>query len=616
MLIQKIKTIRQLLKATAFLGVVCFLGPDHNLRAEEKLSQSNYQTVLRWGRPAPDSRSEEITLKLAELFKTRASKSLNFSRRNLTSLLEEALPRRLGRLFPFRTTADVPPDFFFENFAPIGFLAGELNTRVPPILSETKTADWLELRSNSPIEPLRELTPHVTLQQGLRALSLQLPWTAEIFSTPWEEKFTNAAEILEAGGVQCRQMITPSNESAKAANPSAGLAPPPHFRCSSPKGRRAPDSGIAKELPRKLGPATPGTAPISFNNQTTFPACLPAGRLQSQSLELIGDEKAGHCFLWRASLDERFHQRSLSSSLICLNSKYKSFQKTRFNNVVAVIPSVRDDQVNIIEAEDGLLTSHRLSLSTLSIKKNKISTSSGQNLRNSQFPRSRTGLYVCKSPSSTSKTLAPFTSPMISASHLEWVYLDDALYSGLRQVRPETDVAWRLRELRDGVIDAEKLNWSQLKYDHPSIISEPSFGCATYRSIDSNCSIRILQTALQISEEFLKGEFDAKQIDLQTQLSVVALVGQSLDKVTRALPDWALNEESLTLLSFFSTRAEALSKQLAKSGVAGVSIPPIGLKQIKPKYYDVNQKSQDYLALKNKIYSASDFWATLKQKPL
>ena len=606
----------QLLKALVFLGVACFLVHSHKLHGDVQTQSAEYATMLRWGRPEPDSRSEEITLRLAELFNSRATQ-LNFSKRNLTSLLEEAFPRRLGRLFPFRTVAYVPSEFFFENFAPFGFLVGELNTRVPPLLSETKTADWLELRSNRPIESLRELTPHVTLQRGLRALSLQSPWANEVFSTLWETKFESAVEIIESGGVQCMQAQQPATSTSKISSPKpAQQALPPHFRCSKPSGKREPDAGIPKQLPRKIGPVGTDSGSVTSNTPPSQPACLPAGRLQSQALELIGDEKAGHCFLWRASLDERFHQRTMRSKLICLNAKYKSFQKTRFNNVVAVIPSARDDQVNIIEAEDGLLTSYRISLATLSVKKNEIFASSGQNLRNSQFPRNRTGLYACKSPASTSKTLAPFASPMLSASHLEWVYLDDAIYSGLRQARPETDVAWRLREVRDGVIDAEKLSWSQLKYDHPSVTAEPSFTCATYRSMDATCALRVLQTSLQVSEEFLKGYFDSKQIDPQIQLSVATIIGQSLEKVTKALPDWALNNESQSLLSFFLDKAHALAKQVEGSEVSGVTFNINGAQKLKPKYYDVDEGSQDYLAIKYKIFSASDFWATLKQKPL
>ncbi|MEY2986884.1 MAG: hypothetical protein RJB13_405, partial [Pseudomonadota bacterium] len=349
---------QQLLKVTALIGVFCFSLEPCSLRADENAHTEKYETILRWGRSGQDSRSEEITLRLAELFNNRAD-AINFSKRNLTSLLEEAFPRRLGRLFPFRTTAQIPKDFFFENFAPIGFLVGELNTRVPPILSETNTAEWLELRSIRPIELIRELTPHVTLQQGLRALSFQSPWSAEVFSALWEDKFQDAAEIIEAGGIRCRQSQTPTSLSVKSAIQKTSQGLPPHFRCGRALGVRDPDGGIPKQLPRKLGLADSVSSTLPSNAQ---PGCLPAGRLPSQALELIGDEKAGHCFLWRASQDERFHQRAMSSKLICLNAKYKSHQKTRFNNVVAVIPSTRDDQVNVIEAEDGLLTSHRLSL--------------------------------------------------------------------------------------------------------------------------------------------------------------------------------------------------------------------------------------------------------------
>ena len=134
--------------------------------------------------------------------------------------------------------------------------------------------------------------------------------------------------------------------------------------------------------------------------------------------------------------------------------------------------------------------------------------------------------------------------------------------------------------------------------------------------MDATCALRVLQTSLQVSEEFLKGYFDSKQIDQQIQLSVATLIGQSLEKVTKALPDWALNNESQSLLSFFLDKAHALAKQVEGSEVSGVTFNINGAQKLKPKYYDVDEGSQDYLAIKYKIFSASDFWATLKQKPL
>lgn len=594
--------------------LVCVLSSAYPVAASDDASHDKLQTTLRWGRSVPGSRPESITLGLTELFNSR-TRALNFSKRNLTSLLEEAFPRKFGRLFPFRSVAPIPAELFFENFAPIGFLIGELNTRVPPILSETKTADWLELKSNRPIELLREVSPRATLNQGLRSLALQSPWSADVFSALWEEKFEAAAQIIEHGSLHCKNAM-PIVGAVTGKNATGKQQPPSHFQCSRPYNVSPREVGIPRQLPRKIGPVA--TAPQQTESAIlpAPPACLPAGRIGMQTLELIGDEKAGHCFLWRSSLDERFQQRPMTSKLICLNARYKSFQKTRFNNIVAIIPSNRTDQINIIEAEDGVLSSHNLNLSTLSVRKNEISASSGQNIRNSSFPRNRSGLYVCKNPASIVANQSPFTNPTTSAAQLEWIYLDDSLYAGLRQGRPETDVALRIREIREGVIDAEQLSWSQLKYDHPSIVAEPGFSCVANSAIDANCALRVLQTSMQISEELLNGSFSTEQVDPQIQFSVVSLVGQALDKVAVNFSDWALTEETQALLTFYTQTAKSLASRPDVGSAGELSIRPAKPKTINTKYLDISRESQDYLAIRNKIFSTGDFWATLKQKSL
>jgi len=564
-----------------------------------------FSAALRWGRQSPNSDSVEITSSLGAIFQQHMS-DINFSKRELTSLLEQGLPRQLGRLFPFRRMHQVPAQFFFENFAPVAFLVGEINTRVPPILAETDTAEWLELKSRDPIPPARELNPPLPIGQGLRTFSLQNPASNEIFSSAWKNYFDSAASIVENGGLNCLRKSLKKNDVGTQAAPV-------HFRCSTPLHALSKDNGIPKLLPSKLGPLTTpqiNTAPTS----AVQPTCLPMGRMNMQALELLGDEKAGHCLLWRASKDERFQQRPVSSKLICLNARHKSFQRTRFNSVVAVLPSSRADTLHVLESEDGLITAHRLSLATLSISKEEITTNSGQNLRNAAFPQNRTGLYACQQPSAPSAQSFPSTETL--GANVEWVYLDDSVYAGLRAARPETDVAWRLKETSDSSIDVERLNWSQLSYDHPSITADRAFACSAARDIDAKCGMRVLQTALQISEEWLSGEFDRSEFPVQVQLSATLLVAQALEKTMLALPDWSLREETEALLEFFQKKSQALSENRAFAGNApriersGRAFPTAR------RYLDIAPDSQEYLTIKNSISSAGDFWALLKQKPL
>lgn len=563
-----------------------------------------FNPTLRWGKPSTDSDSARIADSLTQVF-IKESGNLNFSKRGLTNLLEQALPRQLGKLFPFRRPHALPPAFFFENFAPHAFLVGELNTRVPPILAETETAEWLELRSRESISPARELRPQFPVNQGLRSLSLQNPPMSEIFSTTWNKNLEQAVTILEYGGAACLRKAEKKGDTSNQQLPA-------HVRCSVPLQTLAKENAIPKQLPRKLN------ANVAANSQTPAPSvhpnCVPMGRLSMQSLELLGDEKAGHCLLWRASKDERFQQRAFSSKLICLNARHKSFQRTRFNSVVALLPSSRPDSFHILESEDGLLTSHKLSLSTLSVSKDEVTTNSGQNLRNAIFPQQRTGLYACQQASSPSNQ--PFPPTEMPSAQMEWLYVDDSIYAGLKAVRPETDVAWRIKETSENAIDVERLNWSQLQYDHPSITSDRPFICAASRHIDALCGVRILQTALQISEEWLSGELDRSGYPVQVQLSVAVLLSQALEKTMRDLPDWALRDESQTLLGFFSTKAKSLSENRVFAGAAPkIELPTKTFSE--PRIYlDLPRDSQEYLAIKKSISSSVDFWALLKQKSL
>lgn len=591
--------------AALLIFIVAHLAEASSSEKTSAAKPTQFFASLRWGRQSPDSESLEITSSLGAIFQQHTT-DINFSKRGLTSLLEQGLPRQLGRLFPFRPMHQVPTQFFFENFAPIAFLVGEINKKVPPILAETDTAEWLELKSRDPIPPARELNAPLPMRQGLRTFSLQNPWSNEIFSSAWKNYFDSAASIVENGGLNCLRKFLKKN-------PVGTEAAPAHFRCSTPLQALLKDNGIPKLLPGKLGPLT--IPPINtVPTAAVQPTCIPMGRMNMQALELLGDEKSGHCLLWRASKDERFQQRPFSSKLICLNARHKSFQRTRFNSVVAVLPSSQTDALHVLESEDGLITAHRLSLATLSIGKVEITTNSGQSLRNAAFPQNRTGLYACQQPSAT--TAQPFPSTETFGTNVEWVYLDDAVYAGLRTTRPETDVAWRLKETSDSSIDVERLNWSQLSYDHPSITAERAFACSAARDIDAKCGVRVLQTALQISEEWLSGEFDRSEFPIQVQLSATLLVAQALEKTMLALPDWSLRDETETLLGFFQKKSQTLSENSTFAGNA----PKIerGARSFPTarRYLDVALDSQEYLSIKKSISSAGDFWALLKQKPL
>jgi len=598
----------------AFSGIfVCSFGLAASEASKDKKNTENqpkpqFAPVLRWGKADPDSESAELSTALTELFQNRGH-ALNFDKRGLTSLLEQALPRRIGNLFPFRKPHYVPQNFIFENFGRRAFLVGELNPRVPPILSGTETADWIELKGTDAVQPAREFTPPLLLSQGLRGLSLQNPWTAEIFSSTWTQQFDAAAALIEHGGLKCQR-----SAGIKKTDPNPPQIPN-YFRCSVPLTTLARESGIPKQLPKRIGAlASPGATGTA--SPAVAPSCLPMGRLNTQTLEMLGNEKNGHCLLWRSSLDERFQQRSLSSKLICLNSRHKSFQRTRFNSVVAVLPASRPDAVHIIESEDGLISAHRMSLATLSATREEIGTQSGQNqnIRNASFPRNRTGLYACQQPTGPNSQLFPPTE--ILGANVDWIYIDDSLYSGLRPLRPETDVAWRIKESSDSTLDIERLSWSQLQYDHPSITNDRPFACVAGREIDSKCAIRVLQTALQVSEEWLAGDYDRANLSPQVQLSLTLLLAQSLEKVSLALPDWALREETETLLNLFAKKA----RSIVDSRVLGAAGPRLDYVVKTPpqahRYLDISFESQDYLSFKKSLSTANDFWAQIKQKSL
>jgi hypothetical protein len=561
---------------------------------------------LRWGRAAAEANSPEVLDALTPLFEQK-SQRLNFAKRDLLSLLEEAMPRKLGRIFPFRRPHPFADNLVFENFGHRGFLIGEIDQRVPPILSGTETAEWLELRGPSPLVTAREFSPALHPIQGMRALGLQKPWATEIFSTAWVPFFDAASAVVENGGLRCWNKNLPQKTISNLAEPAS------HFRCSTPMSLRTQEAALPKQLPNKIGARAAAQA-AALNPPSPAPACIPMGRLQLQSLELFGDDKAAHCVLWRNSLDERFIQKEMTSELICLNARHKSFQKTRFNSVVAVIPSSKADVIHIIESEDGLLTSHRMNMATLTATKEEITVPTGQNLRNASFPKQRTGLFACKQTGLTiPASAAAFEGPSADA---DWLYIDDAIYGGLRPNRSETDIAWRIRESAGGQPEVERLSWSQLQYDHPSITNERPFACVAAREVDSRCGLRVLQTAMQLSEEWLNGDFEKHQISPAIQLVISMVVGQSLEKVIRALPDWSLRAESEELFKIYAEKAMQLSRDKTSVRLG------IKLDQPSPKfpaahrYLDVPADSQDYNAVKKLLSSSTDFWALIRHKSL
>ncbi|MFZ9520966.1 MAG: hypothetical protein ACO3A4_10860 [Silvanigrellaceae bacterium] len=601
---------------TLVAGVYLFCLPESAATAasekktgttDEGSMVASFSPQLRWGRNSGDSNSNEIVTALVKLFEDR-SQRLNFAKNDLPNLLEQAIPRTIGRLFPFRKAHKVPENFFFENFGRLGFLAGELDQKVPPILSGTDTAEWIELRSPRRVETAREFTPPLSIQQGLRGLGTQKPWSPEIFSTAWTLHFDNAATIIEFGGLKCWNKAQPKKPFASLTEPS------PFTKCSSPIKSITQDSALPKQLPRKVGAAAAAAA-AAASPLSTVPTCHPMGSTQSQSLELFGDEKAGHCLLWRASHDERFLQKPLSSELICLNARHKSYQKTRFNSVVAILPSSWPDSVHVIESDDGLMTAHRLSLATLSGTKEEISVPTGQSLRSSAFPKQRTGLYACQQPSvpAGAQTGANLDSAPVA---VDWIYVDSAVYEGLRPTRPETEIAWRLRDSKEIGVEVERLSWSQLQYDHPSITNDRPFACIASRHVDSRCGLRVLQTAMQLSEEWLNRDFDKSDVPAATQLAAVLLVAQSLEKLIGALPDWSLRTETEALLEVYSLKAKQLleNKALAATGIkAERTKRDISATR---RYLDLPVTSSEYTAIKNLLSSSADFWAQLKQKSL
>lgn len=607
--ISKFSTLQILLS-----GLIAFATLSSDVLAADESKSSNateqsqptFTNQLRWGRMDPKSDTAEVVQSLNELF-LQDSQKLNFAKRDLTSLLEQSMPRKLGSLFPFRRAHKIPPQLFFENFGRRGFLVGEIDPRVPPILSGTETADWLELRSFEPVPTAREFATPLPLNQGLRGLGTQNPWSTEIFSAGWTQPFETASSIVEYGGLKCWNKSLANKQFPTLAEPAT------HVRCSVPLKELSQESAIPRQLPRKVGSAAAASAAAS-NAPSTPPACLPMGRLQTQSLELLGDEKAGHCLLWRQSLDERFIQKGSSSKLVCLNARHKSFQRTRFNSVVAVLPTSRPDAIHILESEDGLLMAHRLSLATLSVSKEEVTVPSGQNLRSAAFPLHMTGLYACQQPGTPTKTLFPNADN--TSANLDWVYVDDVIYSGLRPVRSETDVAWRIKESADGSLDVERLSWSQLQYDHPSISNDRPFACVSAREIDAKCGLRVLQTAMQLSEEWLNGDFDKNGVSPAVQLSASLIVAQSLERVARALPNWSLRPETEELLSVYSQKIRQLSenKALARSGITFAT--PAKKLPASQRFLDLPSNSQDFNAIKKLLSSSVDFWAVLKQKSL
>ncbi|NBX17126.1 MAG: hypothetical protein EBR09_07160 [Proteobacteria bacterium] len=574
--------------------------------SEDTKPIASFSPQLRWGRVGNDSYAGEIVASLGKLFETN-SERINFAKNELPNLLEQALPRSVGRLFPFRRSHKIPESFFFENFGREGFFVGELDPKVPPILSATDTADWVELRSPRRVETAREFTPPLPLSLGLRGLGTQKPWSTEIFSSSWNLHFDNAAAIVEFGGLKCWNKAQPKK-------PFASLAEPSQFtKCSTPLKNVTQDVVLPKQLPRKIGAAA-AAASAAVNPPSAPPNCFPMGSLQTQTLELLGDEKAGHCLLWRASQDERFLHKPLSSKLICLNARHKSFQKTRFSSVVAILPSSWTDSVHVIESDDGLVTSHRLSLATLSVTKEEILVPTGQNLRSSAFPRQRTGLYACQQ-NSTAAAPSNINSD-VSPSSVDWIYVDSTVYEGLRPTRPETDVAWRLRDSKNGAVEVERLSWPQLQYDHPSITNERPYACVAARHIDARCGLRVLQTAMQLSEEWLNRDFDKSDVPAATQLAAVLIVAQSLEKLVTALPDWSLRGETEALLDVYSLKAKQLleNKSLASSGIKAERMERTT--RSPKRYVDLTTSSPDYIAIKNLLSTSADFWALLKQKSL
>lgn len=574
---------------------------------QEPLPRPELTPQLRWARPDNQNESADTVQALKGLFENHGHK-LNFAKRDLTNLLEQSMPRKLGSLFPFRRVHKVPEQLFFENFGSKGFLVGEVNPRVPPILSGTDTAEWLELYSRETLPRAREFTPPLPVLQGLKGLGTQAPWAPEIFSTSWAQQFEAAGSIIEHGGLRCLNKSSGKKSYPNLAEPAA------HFRCGTPIKILSAETALPKQLPRKIGSAAAAAA-AAVNPPAAPPACVAMGRQASQSLELLGDEKSGHCLLWRSSRDERFYQKAMSSKLICLNARHKSFQRTRFNSVVAVLPSERQDVIHILESEDDMLTSYRLSLATLSVAKEEISVPSGQNLRAAAFPAQKTGLYACQQATTQTEN-SLFATPESLAAGTDWIYVDNAVYSGLRPTRPETDTAWRIRESRDGVLEAERLSWSQLQYDHPSVTNDRPFACVVAREIDARCGIRVLQSAMQLSEEWLNGDFDRNDVTPAVQLATTLLIGQSLEKVMIALPDWSLRGETLQLLGVYSQKIRQLldNKALERSGIA--LSRDAGAFPAAQKYLDIPSDSPDYIAVKKLLSSSVDFWALLNQKSL
>jgi len=554
---------------------------------------------LRWGRLDAKSQSAPLFDSLSKLFETHSEK-INFAKRSLPSLLEQAQPRSWGRVFPFRQAHDIPKDFVFINFGRQGFLAAEVNPRVPPLLSGTQTLEWIELRSPTPVTAAREFRLTRPVTQGLRDLGLQNPWSTDIFSALWSTHFESAAAIVDAGGLRCLNAA-----SAKKLYPQLG-EPDAHARCT------VSQPSVVKSALSPMGP------------QAQASPCLPMGSIQSQSLEFLGDEKSSHCLLWRNALDERFLQKELRSKLICLNARHKSYVQTRFSSIVAIIPASVPETVHIIESEDGLLSAYRFELTTLSAKKEEINVPVGQNVRNLGFPIRRTGLYACPSKLSATTTLnatspaaLPLTLPEGRRPMVDWVYVDESIYSGLRPTRSDVDAGWRIRESGDGNIGVEKLGWAQLQYEHPSIMHERQMSCVAARHIDAKCGLRVLQTALQLSQEWLKDDFDKNGVLPAVQLSAALLMAQSLEKVVNQLPEWSLRSETDTLLAVFKRQVKDLMNRTSAGQDVQIRLLSSGkVSMPAASFIDLPPDSPDFLAIKTQLSSSPDVWAALKQRSL
>jgi len=121
---------------------------------------------------------------------------------------------------------------------------------------------------------------------------------------------------------------------------------------------------------------------------------------------------------------------------------------------------------------------------------------------------------------------------------------------------------------------------------------------------------------LEISEEWLAADYERDGVPVQVQLTAALLLAQSLEKTLLALPDWALREETETLLNFYREKIRSLAENKVFAGMPPrieLTARPVPASR---RYLDLSTNTPDYLAVKNSISSAGGFWATVKQKPL